>query len=541
MSTALNTYKSTIHYIMKPPFMVQCEFIERDTKVYNGVMLSEEEMITDAEDCIRFKAYIRRTDQEEVFTPFEGSMITHAELVTDDSYETPVHDFEIILDKAIKPGKNGKLPTAQEEITGCIKSKKKLLFTEANNKAIKLLCKGELKTKSGAKCVVLDGTLPIRLRFLKLFMRVLPGKKRYTSEIWAGLRVVPDTDYNQSWKLSGFKLAIKLEESSGFASLDPLTPEEQIFNNSSFVSWRISYTGITWENNHLAEFTVKVGLVENSGNVEHSLSYSFNVGRNLYLFLKEFNDAAPTLNLTNSDYNTGGAWDKYFPLQEYKGFFNNLKTFFGGSRVYECGELTARIFGWAVRRKFGSFQGQGSYSKAEIDRAETMNGIEIAYYAIAPIHSFFAFFPSNPTISPRFIDPWWYQKYDDACILDWSAQTARLTKLLSPILIPGGALIFASAVGTTLAALGVVLLSYLTLGTGGVVFSCLVNVGTKLYYGKYVFYLGDNIDQYMTAEAGCYDDYNNNGTRKISWGSKMLQSGEMDDRSYMDASKLTTF
>ena len=541
MDPSVPKYTATINYIMKPPLAVYCEISKRDGR-YKGLDLADDELLADNEDSIVFTAFVARNDQENKSETVDGSLITHALIVTDDAFETPAHGFELILDDGTNIGTGGKLASPVDTLSGYIQSKKILPYTAENNKPVKVVFKGAISRglSSPGKYVVLDGNMAVKLRFYKVFMRVLSGKHKNTSEVWAALRVFPRTDRPQDWKYTGTELEAKLEAASGNASI--VACDDKTYRNLPFFIWTITYSGITWDNSHLAEFTVKVGIPDQNNQVQNCISFSYNVGRNLYNYLHDFDAAAPTLNLTNPDYNKGGLWDKYFPLQEYKGFFNNVRTFFGGTRTYECGELTSRIFNWSVRRKFGSFvPASGSYSRAEIDMAETMNGIELAYYAIAPIHSFFGFYLSGTADNARFIDPWWYQVYDDHSLVDWSAQSARLLKLLSPILIPGSVLIFATAAGTTLAAMQVVIISYLTLGTGGLGFTVVVNGGAKLTCGKYVFYVGDNTDQYMTAEKGCYDDYNNNGQIRFNWGVKIMATGELDNPAYTDVNALSQF
>ena len=535
--------QTVIRYIMNPPFSVYAEIIERESP-YNGLELADDELIADTCDEVKFRAFVIRSDKENG-TMYEGSVITHAEMVLDDAYGTPDHDYEVVTEEGSRPGKLGKFADPQSTLTAGISSLKTLLYTKANNRNVKLVLRGEVKSVDGTKKFVREAVLFVRPRFVKLYMRVLPGYQRHTSEVWAGIRIFPKTDNEQDWKLSNFSLTCELEESNGFGAMDGQTPSQQQFRNNSVLMWRILLQGITWENIHLSDFRIKVGFTEQSGNIGYALAYSFNVGRNMCDFLRDFDAAAPSLNLTNPerDYLLGdpltlatvapGLLIGMQLIPEYKGVLYDVKSMLGGSRTYTCGELCTRIFKWSARRKFGSSWNPDSYDPSEIDLAQTMNGIEIASYAIAPIHAFFAFWPSGNDTGARFIDPWWYQAYDDHCLLDWPAQIARLAKVLSPLLAVSGTYVFAAALGTTLVAAKAVLVSYLTMGFGLTVVVLDINAISKIFCKGYLFYLGDSKEIYMTIKKNCYDAYTD-GYGKINWGNKILVSGVLDEDTYTD-------
>ncbi len=597
-------YSVGISYKMQPPLYIYCAFLNRG-KNYHGLILADDELITDSENEIAFIAYVARKDDTENKILKDG-FITHAELVIDNDFETPASDYEVVLSDDNQVGTLGKLKNTIQKIRGIIRCKHPLLFTDENDLKLKLIIRGGYTTAGGGKefQVVTDGILPIRPRFPKPFFKVLPGAEIYTSEIWACIRLFPLPDSLPDWtKTELFRFKARVEESNGFAQLDPSSPEVQTTASKKlgFSKWIIRYSGITWENQHTSTITVKVGMPDRDDDVKECLTYTYNVGRNMADYLREFNDAAPSLNLNNPYFDNlqDELKDLIFPgnlpsspdpyhiepglsrLADYiwywnsipekvlfendvnktkiilsqlvpywpqcKGPFNNLLEMAGTlDKTYVCAELAERIFQWSADRKFGPSLCD-PYDVSYIDKAQSMNGVEIAEYAISPAHVFFGFYPSNPNVQAKFIDPWWDQKYDpDTAILTWENELAKTTLFVAPLVamgaILGGTILSGGGAGALFLSRVIGVLGNMVkyVPAGSLIIAAVINVASKLKTGDYVFSVGEIRGHYMSNQT-CYNAYSSDGSVKSSWAGKINHSSWPDDSSYLEPSSLVPF
>lgn len=627
-------FTASINYIMKLPVAIICE-TEDKSKKHNGIVLSENELIADSQDEIKFVAHF---DKDSIKTDdLKNARITHAELVIDNEFETPASDFEVILSDGTKPGKLGKLDKAYDSIKGIIRSKKPMFYTSDKNTKLKLIVRGVCEKNDPSatteKIFVKDGILNISAKFYKLFMWVLPGQKIHTSEIWAAVRLLPQLDTTPNWEsVQGISLSAKISEGNEYAILETANEQTTAKQNLGFAKWIIKYTGnITWDNMLQANITVKVGLANKDEEAQDCISYSYNIGSNMSSYARSLDEAAGTLCLhnpffdqkalridlpkipenskahkfvkettdtvqqelmkliyylneqenvqlaeninsadvinkvaetveSNSSNVAIGAFDvasnafanfllalsRVWP-QSY-GPFNNVLEITGLlDDKYVCSEMAERIFDWSAERKFGKqLIKNTAYSASEIERAQTMNGIEIAIYSFAPFHVFFGFYPSNPTnsIYARFIDPWWEQNYNsDTAVLTWEKQAAKIVLFMTPLIVLGGFVGALTTSGSGVTLLNRLIISIKNIMAGGTALSlvpiAVTDIGSKLIVGEYVFYVGQLRKHYMSVP----DMYNHYGDGSVEkgWAGKLISSGLLNNETPHDKSLILNF
>jgi hypothetical protein len=271
---------------------------------------------------------------------------------------------------------------------------------------------------------------PIALRpryvFLKLW--VVPGGMPGTSEAAAFACVAP----HAGLPLPGLPLELGAA-GGGSCSLTVEGASRVTTDAHGLARWRLRYAGLAWSSLPAASWRVRCGAPDPRGEIAEATEVPVDVAANVASLLADAHDqrASAALDLENPELSLAGhgrlrACLDYAVPDFLSGPALNLAVSVGESlpaadaralaaarQRYVCGSLSMRLFDWMAHRRFGA----GPMDDPD-DRAR-MNGVEIDQYAmyfLGPVtHHFAGVYLSGtaPDDSPRFLDPWWRQSWDD--------------------------------------------------------------------------------------------------------------------------------
>jgi len=295
---------------------------------------------------------------------------------------------------------------------------------------------------------------------LTLKMWVIPGQQRGTSiaAVAAGIArhgqeftLIDQTDLDYEFTVTCEGMSV---------SAEPVSRLTQVRGGGRIVNedvpdwckaWRLSYSGLDWENVTGASFTAHAGFSGSSDGED----FRVNIAENGAAMISALNAAAGALDMTNREWQDSTLmWGLDVLIKrECRGFIYNLRemgySFFYGAencpeayRRYVCGAYSQRLRRFLLDRRHG---------RQDPRTALAMNGMECCQYTLEyagfGVHDWCGIHlsGSTPVQDPIFIDPWHIQEWDSSFFQDnfgFQKQTAYLllevTFLISEAIVIGG-------------------------------------------------------------------------------------------------------
>ncbi len=345
---------------------------EGRARMYRDAKLDEFDIVADGKDELRIALIFVRSDKIKdggdprryLDSAVDGIRIDKIELIGEGSQQ---FTSQVNL-SATKP----------HELI--VKSKSLILLTPATDHfRPALIVEGSLtdpqpgQLSSGVAFRANLNVLPV---FMKLL--VLPGRRPgtslavfYTGAVLANGEPVP---------LSGTRARI---ETTAYGS--PLLavddPTDAATDKHGITKWTLHYHDMNWQNKAEARFKVRVGITEPDDQPCQATACMINVDANGADYLNAFDQAAPSLRLSNPVI-------RNFPVKPefVYGVINNVNDLISrkNSRFgeYTCGALRDKIWRWTFKRRH-DYAG---------DVATRMNGLDFAQYQLKPIHVFLSLF-----------------------------------------------------------------------------------------------------------------------------------------------------
>jgi hypothetical protein len=444
-----SSYIAQMGYWLYPPYILKCDFYEKESRHYDQRLpLIAGEFAADGEDELSLIAYPHRIDADG---PEDAPTGIECDEWSVEFEEQDRNEFEWRENPGYnEPGKKCFL----------IKSRKPILY-KVKNRALQIRIKTRMMIplacrNTGSALFPLEKEVSMTLRpaFMVLKVLVIPGKVRNTSEIYAAAYletylVQVDLPY-----MRGIPLEFKLESpGQSDLSLEPEGPLMAKTGNDGITERLVvKYRGITWENQQRAVFKVRCRLKDDN----EGTYFIIDVGKNVRSMLNDLKDAASSLALNNPEFEDGSPAmgmvykmlkmpsrrilgllynfrDHYYNFKSYKDELLDDKSTplaYPELHIYTCGELCDRILHWASKRRCGKENPESSLS---------MNGIELGRYVFSKLHDFFGLHMSGSDIyeDPRFIDPWWNQRFDENVVMTIRNEIMNLTYGLSLLVTCG--------------------------------------------------------------------------------------------------------
>ncbi|MBK1720280.1 hypothetical protein [Thiocystis violacea] len=408
------------------------DVVADEVREYRGIELHEGEFAADGEDTIGILFFVRSRLCEDPDRVADGYDLKSVKI---DLAADARHLYELKPDPDFRePGK----------LRYRIRSRRPILHTREVKLPLMLQAQGEYAKTGSQHKSSLGDPIAIRVRPCPLYLRlwVVPGRKRGTSEAGAitGVRLA-----RAPWlaALEGLDLELAVSSAGGTPALSIQAAPTQTVNADGESAWVLEYSGLTFANIGSAEFRVKCRIAS----CAEATVFTVSVGSNVLSFLRDLEDKAPSLRLTNPEFQhrsaLGRAADYLWP-DSTLGLLYNFRSMLAEKlgypappewNAYVCGELARRLLHWAMERRYG----YGGYG---IETSLKMNGIELGEYTFNHLHDFFGFNLSgnDPWAEAKFIDPWWNQAFDDQVVLSLTEERVKLVGSIT-FLISAGALV----------------------------------------------------------------------------------------------------
>jgi len=398
------TAKFGLH--LPPMVELACRFDvdKQKGREYSGVKMEQNQFLTDANDELGLIFFPHnRTDKDDPESIAEYD-IEGLEYTFEDNAK---RDFSLMEDTEFnEPGQKRYKATSNTV----------MLHDPALPTQITITAKAKIRPKTGdtSKTSDITGKVVLKPGYIYLKLWVVGGGARNTSEASCYACMAPLSSH----PLTDFTLMLKVE-TIGSASLTLDGADRVATDRHGIAKWVLRYSGLTWDTYIGARFDVRCGVPLDNDPPEKCTEVQIDVYNNVMGMLEWIADHQDLMELNNQQFHMLKI-NKLLPLMS--GPWTNMRScIYKDWDAYICGRYSSRIFGFLATRRFGSAGTLGNPGDPgkDPDPWRCMNGIEINEYAmwfLGPISHHFAGFHlsgTTPLDSPRFIDPWWYQKWDD--------------------------------------------------------------------------------------------------------------------------------
>lgn len=292
--------------------------------------------------------------------------------------------------------------------------------------------------KGGLGRLVVCNNIRVNPLFYFLKLWVIPGRLRDQSEAWTQVYFCSGQSRSQ-WAPSNVELELRITQTgqqygSSLSQLEIMDDVSHFTDGDGRAHWELKYCGINWDNFENTVFKVICRV----NNCRQWVAFIINIAQNLRDMLNACKADKDTIRTDNPEYAEGSssmgsiATILSVPSRRILGPINNLYEISVNGidpvapahpelRTYVCTELSVRILDWATMRRFG----QNNHPETSL----TMNGIEFAPYVFTKAHYMCGFHLSGDPLTrdPRFIDPWWNQRFDDNVILTYRNEVINIT------------------------------------------------------------------------------------------------------------------
>jgi len=403
--------------------------------------------------------------------------------------------FELLEEPDDKEFNRNKDNAGCKRLTVRARERTPAYFTPANSTTgIFLQCEGvinpppELKA-AGRSRIPVQGCVPINARFFWLRLWVCPSLNRGYSQARAYACLASSGQGADALAMLPLELAVTRQGGNG-QRLEITDPQTGQTDAGGWSSWQCRYSGINWQNLTTTEFTLQCRIT----GTRSAVPFHIHVGHNFRRFLEAVRDNANALQLNNGEWDdpqTRAFMVDYVvhdscrgPLYNFRDLaftmlqavhaqtFDPLAAFPADhnqfyqnetiemrlihtlgdhahrlsdverpawTMLYLCSDIAGRIINFGMGQRFGQHNPES---------AMRMNGIEFASYQLSilgyyGLHNMFGIHPSGTDVAedPRFIDPWWNQRFDDKVVLTWREEEVKTAAFIAYMLCMTGLVI----------------------------------------------------------------------------------------------------
>lgn len=445
-------------YRLAAPLELVARFAPLDPKTHDST-LADDEFVADGVDGLTATVFVHRKDRQSA--PDEA---VRAGEITSATLTGPGADhYELVEDEDFAA-----VSENQGRRRFSIRSKNGDALLNSQQRAgaqMTLRLEGRLNPSArGAKAhrrpaPIPPAEIPVKLRCLFLKLWVVPSDDAGKSEAAA---IVGLFDKGKGWRpLKGIALRLWAECDGGMSlTVAPYKGQggqDKTSDSDGICHWELAYEGLTWRNLEIARATVNCGVGSGSDPKEWT-HFDIAPAENVRAALQFIADDASRLQLANPYFEPGGGypWPPIAP-EIFRGpAYNCLKMLqttveFAESFViptdavdetYVCLRMRDRIYEALSARRFGT------RTPRSIEDMEKMNGVEISQYRIRLVHVWAGIHlsGSKPDDDPRFIDPWWRQRWpaintSPDQLMTWSDELANLAAASAAATVLGAVLI----------------------------------------------------------------------------------------------------
>lgn len=423
-------FTATVAYRIRPQLELFAHgWVDPKQHIYKNLNLDGLEFVADGDDQLGVAIACCRTDKPGI------REIGQVDLVIPDWW---TWDWKLQGDA--QPGfdylQPKDIPEGGHELT--VFSQKPLLFTnDRANKKLVLHLEADLANSAPPnylpKHLTLDKDLKARYPDLRLW--AIPGKQRGTSEVW--MYVFLDRDTQQPLDAQTVRIDIDSPSSATLSPAgDPSMATCQTGENGS-AQLDLFYAGLNWGNFREAQYTVSGTLQSKDEKLSDPVKKEIDIAGNVSKLLADIHRNRIELKLDNPCFESesfAGAVQTVAPLVAMTVFYsrpflrgmlwNTIIAVSGHDneaannrfyRDYVCSSMRNRIAKWLCHRR--NYQAGMPYN---IERVESMNGIEFEDFCFEDVHVWEALFLAGmePLDDPRGLDPWWQQNWQNEAYLD---------------------------------------------------------------------------------------------------------------------------
>lgn len=451
-------FRKEAWYRLVEPLELVARFAPLDPKTHDSA-LADDELVADGVDGLTATVFVHRKDRHSApDAAVRAGEITSAKLIGPDAQ---YYDLDEDENFAAAPENQGRRRFS-------IRSKHGVALLNSQQRVgahMTLRLEGRLNpSANGAKAhrrpaPIAPAEIAVKLRCLVLKFWVVPSDETGLSEAAAFVGLYDKTGGLRP--LKGIPLRLWTECDGGMSlTVAPYKGQggqDKSSDNDGICHWGLAYAGLTWRNLEIARATVNCGV--GSGSDPNEWTY-FDIvpGENIRSVLQFVVDNTSRLQLVNPYFEPGGGypWPPIAPeifrgpaynclkmLQTVAEFVESFVIPAGAvDETYVCARLRDRIYEALSDRRFGSKEPRC------IEDMEKMNGVEISQYRIRFVHVWAGIHlsGSKPDDDPRFIDPWWRQKWPAANtkpdeLMTWSGELENFAASAAAATILGAILI----------------------------------------------------------------------------------------------------
>jgi hypothetical protein len=263
--------------------------------------------------------------------------------------------------------------------------------------------------------------IAVQFQYPKLWLWVVPGRRRDLSEAYAYLEIQPA---HKSLPDRKVELAIvnpaastlslhncpAVDETYSLADVggpgsagDPGIDKDMVVGSAH---WGLKYAGMTWENLGQACFQIRCSLLDQKGAPVLSTTAIVDVNENVGTLLRTITTDIGLRAQLDNPY-----WlDSSVPYLFRGPIWNFMQGF--GKAPYVCSVMRDTLIEYMDRRR--NYMGRSEPStQAAVERMKSMNGIEFEKYRFPVAHLWAGIFLSGMDRygDYRCLDPWWEQRW----------------------------------------------------------------------------------------------------------------------------------